>query len=39
MMGARLASDIASLEERVKEAEKVHIEFHDGASAFCKQGR
>lgn len=37
MMGARLSSDIASLDERVKEAEKVHIGFHDGAPHFSSK--
>ncbi|MDN5936539.1 MAG: OprO/OprP family phosphate-selective porin, partial [Nitrosospira sp.] len=37
MMGARLTSDIASLEERVKETEKTHIAFHDGAPHFVSK--
>jgi phosphate-selective porin OprO and OprP len=37
MMGARLTSDLASLEERVKEAEKVHVEFHDGGPHFASK--
>lgn len=37
MMGARLTSDIASLEERVKETEKVHIGLHDGAPHFSSR--
>ncbi|SCY47346.1 OprO/OprP family phosphate-selective porin [Nitrosospira sp. Nsp13] len=37
MMGARLTSDLASLEERVKETEKVHIEFHEGAPHFASK--
>ena len=37
MMGARLASDLASLEERVKDAEKVHTEFHDGGPHFASK--
>ena len=37
MREARLVSDIASLEERVKEGEKVHIEFHDGAPHFASK--
>lgn len=37
MMGARLSSDLASLEERVKETEKVHIGFHDGAPHFVSK--
>ncbi len=35
MREARLVSDMASLEERVKEAEKVHVEFHDGGPHFA----
>lgn len=35
MMGARLTSDLASLEERVKEAEKVHVVFQEGAPHFA----
>ena len=38
MREARLVSDIASLEERVKEAEKVQSNFR-GGPAFCEQGR
>jgi phosphate-selective porin OprO/OprP len=37
MREARLASDIASLDERVKDAEKVHIEFHEGAPHFASK--
>ncbi|MEO8991328.1 MAG: porin [Nitrosospira sp.] len=37
MMGARLASDIASLEERVKETESAHIEFIDSAPHFASK--
>ena len=37
MREARLVSDMASLEERVKETEKVHIEFHDGAPHFASK--
>ncbi|MDE2366507.1 MAG: porin, partial [Betaproteobacteria bacterium] len=37
MREARLVSDISSLEERVKEAEKVHIEFHDGGPHFSSK--
>ena len=37
MMGARLASDIASLEERVKETENVHVEFNDGGPHFASK--
>ena len=37
MREARLVSDMASLEERVKESEKVHIEFHDGAPHFASK--
>src|SRR5690606_27752632 len=37
MMGARLASDIASLEERVKETENVHIQFTDSAPHFASK--
>ncbi len=37
MMGARLASDIASLEERVKETENVHIQFTDSAPHFSSK--
>src|SRR3954454_10799209 len=35
MREARLVGDVASLEERVKEAEKVHIEFREGAPHFA----
>src|SRR5687768_3373372 len=37
MMGERLASDIASLEERVKETENVHIQFTDSAPHFASK--
>jgi phosphate-selective porin OprO and OprP len=37
MMGARLTSDLASLEERVKEAEKVHVDFNDGGPHFASK--
>jgi phosphate-selective porin OprO/OprP len=37
MREARLVSDIASLEERVKESENVHIQFHDGAPHFASK--
>ncbi|HEX8874020.1 MAG TPA: porin [Nitrosospira sp.] len=37
MREARLVSDISSLEERVKEAEKVHVEFHDGGPHFSSK--
>ena len=37
MREARLVSDIGSLEERVKESEKVHTEFHDGAPHFSSK--
>jgi phosphate-selective porin OprO/OprP len=37
MREARLVSDITSLEERVKDAEKVHIEFHEGAPHFASK--
>ncbi len=37
MREARLASDIASLEERVKETENVHIQFTDSAPHFSSK--
>lgn len=37
MMGARLASDIASLQARVKETENVHIQFTDSAPHFASK--
>ncbi len=37
MREARLVSDIASLEERVKDTEKVHVEFHDGGPHFSSK--
>ena len=37
MREARLVSDLSSLEERVKEAEKVHVEFHDGGPHFASK--
>ncbi len=37
MREARLVSDISSLEERVKEAENVHVEFHDGGPHFASK--
>lgn len=37
MMGARLTSDLASLEERVKDAEKVHVDFNDGGPHFASK--
>ena len=38
MREARLVSDMASLEERVKESEKVqHLNFHDGAPHFASK--
>jgi phosphate-selective porin OprO/OprP len=37
MREARLVSDIGSLEERVKEAEKVHVDFHDGGPHFSSK--
>src|SRR5688500_14631303 len=37
IMGERLASDIASLEERVKETENVHIQFTDSAPHFASK--
>jgi phosphate-selective porin OprO/OprP len=37
MREARLVSDVASLEERVKESEKVHIEFKEGGPHFASK--
>lgn len=37
MAGARLVSDVASLNERVKEAEKVHVGFDEGAPHFSSK--
>jgi phosphate-selective porin OprO/OprP len=37
MREARLVSEIASLDERVKDAEKVHIEFLEGAPHFASK--
>ena len=37
MMGARLVSDLGSLEERVKETEKVHVDFNDGGPHFASK--
>jgi phosphate-selective porin OprO/OprP len=37
MREARLISDIGSLDERVKESEKVHIQFQDGAPHFASK--
>ena len=37
MREARLVSEMGSLEERVKEAEKVHVEFHDGGPHFTSR--
>jgi phosphate-selective porin OprO/OprP len=37
MREARLVSEMASLDERVKDAEKVHVEFHEGAPHFASK--
>jgi phosphate-selective porin OprO/OprP len=37
MREARLVSDMGSLEERVKEAEKVHVDFLEGAPHFASK--
>jgi phosphate-selective porin OprO/OprP len=37
MREARLISDVASLEERVKQAEKVHVELKEGAPHFASK--
>ncbi len=37
MREARLVSDVASLEERVKQAEKVHVELKEGAPHFASK--